>query len=186
MAASSYFVFLERLQANTWILYTSHTWGSVSQTVNSTQMKAYRSNTWRIKSHIHNRLEGYQGRTFAALAHSGSRSDLGSVAHGCITAEFPCGVSASCYRCFIEHEKNPFPRQEISTYLWLFLPLTLRLHDKNILKCKWILFYYHLDRTLEQTPPESIAKGVWGSQEFTPAGTFLSTFFLHPSLINNM
>lgn len=75
-------------------------------TVNRTQMKAYRSDTWRIKSHIHRRLEGYQGRGLAALPHSGSRSDLGSVVHGCITAEFPCGVSPSCYRCFTEYEKK--------------------------------------------------------------------------------
>lgn len=157
-------------------------------TVNRTQMKAYRSDTWRIKSHIHRRLEGYQGRGLAALPHSGSRSDLGSVVHGCITAEFPCGVSPSCYRCFTEYEKKKtFPSAgNINIFMIISAFHSLSLHDKNILKCKWILFYYHLDRTLEQTPPETIAKGVWGNQEFTPAGTFLATFLLHPFLINNM
>lgn len=50
----------------------------------------------------------------------------------------------------------------------LVLRLSLSLRDKIILKCKWILFYYHEDAH----PQRRVCDG--GSQEFTPAGTFFA------------
>lgn len=68
---------------------------------------------------------------------------IGSIVHGCITAEFPCGVSASCYRCFIEHEKKKKPSPSagnINIFMNISAFHSLLLHDKIILNANEFYF----------------------------------------------